>query len=692
MHVNWTMGSQETSLCWINGGSSELICISDDSLSGEWSDPTPTCEVIQCYDVGYPENANRIGNPPYFIGDEVKFRCMSGYDLIGSSSRTCQPNGKWSGYLTICDNGAGDCRNPGTPINGRKVGRRYMLGDVVTFKCNKGFAIIGTSERTCLNTGAWSGTQPTCRGPRDYDDPESIAQYFGKTLDKFHEDTAISSDGDSRGRTIDLSYGGRLEIYIAIDASGSIRKPNFDHAVEFAKALVRKTGVSGGRKGPWYAGLMYTNTIERDKYFHVTSTSKEDVLGEFDRFEYEEDGGTDTAAALNFVRTQMISFSKATFREEDERASSRIPPPKRVVFLLSDGASNSGGDPIKAAELLKDDGVEIYVIGVRLKKENDELLGIASTDLPGEHIFILADHNSLGRLADEITGKTKPDYSICGIAGDTQESSQRGRVSGGWEAIEGAWPWQAMLWKSQFDVNSNKYIPDDSLFCGGSIIDREWILTAAHCFRNYNKEDHIRPILVGLGYTNRFDKKEYTKQVTVKQVIKHGDYDSSTFDNDIALLKLKEPIEFSVYIQPVCLPNITREDKLKPNDIMVSTGWGNTKVQEIDKGRSKPDNLQQIYSKVRKDKDCSDNIAGTFYSFTNNMFCIDGQGNTTCRGDSGGPISKKVLPNDERDEHWVQFGIVSFGIGCGLVGKYDYHTDVTRFMDWIEDKTSLDFS
>ena len=54
------------------------------------------------------------------------------------------------------------CGNPGTPENGQKTGNNYKYHDVVTFQCDEGHNLVGSSSRTCQTDGNWDGTQPTC--------------------------------------------------------------------------------------------------------------------------------------------------------------------------------------------------------------------------------------------------------------------------------------------------------------------------------------------------------------------------------------------------------------------------------------------------------------------------------------------------------------------------------------------------
>ncbi|KAL0962754.1 hypothetical protein UPYG_G00344910 [Umbra pygmaea] len=233
------------------------------------------------------------------------------------------------------------------------------------------------------------------------------------------------------------------------------------------------------------------------------------------------------------------------------------------------------------------------------------------------------------------------------------------KIVGGQTASIGSWPWQASLQSS------------GSNFCGGSLINNQWVLTAAHCFSSTPAN-----LMVVLGLQTLQGSNPNSVSRTVSQITKNLNYNSKTNDNDLCLLKLSSPVTFTNFIRPVCLaaPGST----FYAGTTTWVTGWGN-----IGSGVSlpAPNNLQEVSVPVVGNRRCNcDYGLGTM--ITTNMICAGLGGKDSCQGDSGGPMVS------QQGGRWIQAGIVSFGNGCAQANFPGVYTRVSQYQDWISSTIS----
>uniref|UniRef100_A0A8C3IXW3 Ovochymase-1 n=1 Tax=Chrysemys picta bellii TaxID=8478 RepID=A0A8C3IXW3_CHRPI len=237
-----------------------------------------------------------------------------------------------------------------------------------------------------------------------------------------------------------------------------------------------------------------------------------------------------------------------------------------------------------------------------------------------------------------------------------------GRVVGGEEACPHCWPWQAGL----------QFLGDHQ--CGGVIISPTWVLTAAHCIQSTNRPLHWTVIV---GDHDRI-LKESTEQVRrVKTIVVHPDFDTVSYDSDIALIQLDVPLEYNTVVRPICLPNSTQP--LPSSVLCTMTGWGST--QEAD--GSLASRLQQTQVPILESEVCEKNYYFNHPGgITARMLCAgfaSSGGQDSCQGDSGGPL---VCYNEK--EPFILYGIISWGVGCARPKKPGVYTRVRVFLDWIK--------
>lgn len=139
----------------------------------------------------------------------------------------------------------------------------------------------------------------------------------------------------------------------------------------------------------------------------------------------------------------------------------------------------------------------------------------------------------------------------------TEEGS---RIVGGQRAELGDAPYQISMRFKKYDFH----------FCGGSIINETWILTAAHCTTNF-KPDQIEVVAGNLKLGAGGDR------YAVDRIVAHERYDPNTLRNDIALLRLATPITYSDTVEPVELCDQYTEG----GQPMMLSGWGLTSVSGI---------------------------------------------------------------------------------------------------------------
>ncbi|KAL7850290.1 hypothetical protein SRHO_G00196390 [Serrasalmus rhombeus] len=239
--------------------------------------------------------------------------------------------------------------------------------------------------------------------------------------------------------------------------------------------------------------------------------------------------------------------------------------------------------------------------------------------------------------------------NVCGVA------PLNTRIVGGQDASPGSWPWQVSL-------------QDNDGHCGGSLINSNWVLTAAHCFPSSDASQ----VTVYLGMQALSSSNPNSVFRSVSQVIVHPNYSSSTNDNDIALLQLNSSVTFTNYIKPVCLA--AARSTFFNGTLTWVTGWGN-----IAGGVSlpSPGTLQEVQVPIVGNRKC--NCLYGVGNITDNMMCAGllAGGKDSCQGDSGGPLVSK------QSGVWVQAGIVSFGKGCALPNYPGVYTRVSQYQDWI---------
>ncbi|XP_049648643.1 complement factor B [Accipiter gentilis] len=592
----------------------------------------------------------RPSHPP---GAVLAFACDDGFVLRGPARRRCRPGGLWSGTSPVCDDGAGDCPPAPAPAGGLTTGRGRQRGAVVHVRCGAGLMLLGPAHRRCLETGRWSGPEPSCRHPYAYDLPEDVSEGFGASLTSVLELAGARPHNDSSlGRRIVLSSEGSLHVYLLLDASGSVRSENFHLFQECGAAIVDRlssfeVAVSFAVISFASRALVIVSTAEDE------SADADEVLHRLENMTFTDHGnatGTNVRGALMEVY-HMLLFQKARAERMGHPDSWRHV--RHVIILLTDGRFNVGGHPRDVVAKIEDvleikpdreDYLDIYAFGVgALEVDVAELAAVASHRRDETHAFKLADAEALRQaLEAALVATTLGD--LCGVIVPAGASRP---------------PWHVILRAGREQR------------CAGSLVGGRWVLTAAHCFLG-GPAPHAWTADLGEG-----------ELVPLQRWVLHEDFDVRAgvsrgipefYDYDVALVELEREVGTRGTPRRVCIP--CTEDA---NRAMRKPPGMTCEEQEAELlGRPRvpaefvsldPQRLGVQIKRQEAWAACASGATqpGTPYAevalgeVVTDRFLCSGQESggppeaATCKGESGGSLFL------ERRHRFIQVGVVSWG-------------------------------
>ncbi|XP_045523724.1 proclotting enzyme-like isoform X3 [Pieris brassicae] len=270
--------------------------------------------------------------------------------------------------------------------------------------------------------------------------------------------------------------------------------------------------------------------------------------------------------------------------------------------------------------------------------------------------------------------------------GKVVRNSPNPLVVNGKPTLEGQWPWQIALYQTQ--TVDNKYI------CGGTLVSHKHVITAAHCV---TRKESVRVVnkntlTVYLGKHNLRTTVDGVQIRLVGEIIVHPRYNASSFSRDLGILKLRESVQYTDYVRPVCL---WPDDLVDLNNVIGKTGsvvgWG------FDETGVATEELTLVEMPVVDHLTCIRSYSEFFSRFTSDdTYCagfrdgissggkIKNKRTSVCNGDSGGGMVFRM------QGMWYLRGLVSLSVAkhneyrCDT-SHYVIFTDLAKFLPWLKD-------
>jgi len=279
------------------------------------------------------------------------------------------------------------------------------------------------------------------------------------------------------------------------------------------------------------------------------------------------------------------------------------------------------------------------------------------------------------------------------------------QIVGGTEVTANEFPFLISLQKKISGSDTDYYH-----LCGGSIYSERFIITAAHCVPGATASD----LRIVAGEHNLQAASGDEQVITVQTINSHPDYNSGTYDNDIAILELNSALTFNDKVGRITMNTV---DPSAGTDVTVA-GWGT-----LSSGGSSPDIMNKVTVDVISNTQCSVNYNTQGYTITDNMICagVTEGGKDSCQGDSGGPLFMVKTSTRQRPKTWwlfttttqaptpspttaptpapttaptpaptpapnveyEQVGIVSWGIGCANQNFPGVYARISKYISYI---------
>uniref|UniRef100_A0A6G1SAF1 Serine protease 42 n=1 Tax=Aceria tosichella TaxID=561515 RepID=A0A6G1SAF1_9ACAR len=225
--------------------------------------------------------------------------------------------------------------------------------------------------------------------------------------------------------------------------------------------------------------------------------------------------------------------------------------------------------------------------------------------------------------------------------------------------------------------------PGDSLFvCSAVLISNQWLATAAHCVRKHRPEE--LKIRLGEWDVNKDDEFYPFVEANVRELVLHPEFQSNSLINDIALLRLEQPVDAGQmpHVAPACIGQLEEQANFVGQRCWVA-GWGKDAFGQQGAFQSV---LKKVDLPVVSHQDCEQALKhqtklGRYFRLHQGNICAGGeQGKDACEGDGGGGLYC-VEPQSGLVK---AVGLVSWGVGCGQRGVPGVFVSMAHYSRWME--------